>query len=181
MKTIKTTLFTLALTLTLPVAGLAAEHDSRLLLLLNLIDQVPTQAQLLEAGAGPNADALFRVAQDASLKRYPRARAAGLIALFATPKAQLHLAALLDDQTVTDSEVKVQALSGLVYLQGPAAFERLSQLSRDPDPELRAAAVRNLGRIDHPGVQAVLQARLVSGAEPVGWVRDLAVRIAERR
>ena len=159
-------------------AGYAApaDHPERLLLLLNLIDQVPDRAQLVEAGADDAGAALERVARDAALPRYPRARAAGLLALFEHPEARARSAALVDDAAVKDREVRIQALAALVHLEGPRAFARLSSLSRDPDPELRAAALRNLGRVEHPEKQALLHARLAEDGEPVAWIRDLARR-----
>lgn len=178
MNTIKKTLLSLAITLALPSMGMAAEHDARLLMLMNLIEQVPTKAQLQAAGATP--EALLSIANDKALKRYPRARAASMIAHFDTPQARLHLAALLQDSQIKDSEVKVQALNGLVYLEGAGSFERLERLSKHDHPELRAAAVRNLGRIQHPGVQGVLRNRLVEGVESVAWIKDLARRTAQR-
>lgn len=180
MKIFKSTLLCVALMAAIPAASIAAPHEARLLTLMNLIDQVPTAAQLLAAGAGQSGGALLQIAQDMALKRYPRARAASLIAIFDTPEARRNLAALLDDSKIVDAEIKIQALSGLVYLEKAQAFERLSLMARDPNPDLRAAALRNLGRIQHAGVQAVLQSRIADGAESVGWVRDLARRTAER-
>lgn len=161
-------------------AAEAAEHPADLLLLTKLIDQVPSKAQLVAAGAGDNGEALFAIATDKGLTRYPRARAASMLGHFDSAKGRAQLKALLDSPEVVDREVKIQALSSLVYLDKAATFERLSGLLTHPDPQLRAAAVRNLGRIEHPGVQAALQARLADGAEPVAWVRALTERIANR-
>lgn len=180
MKTPITRLTTLLVALLLPAAAQAAEHPARLLLLTKLIDQVPTKAQLVEAGAGAHGEALYAIAADETLPRYPRARAASMLGHFDTPKARGRLADLLDDPRIVDREVKIQALAALVRLEGPASLERLSDLSVHPDPELRAAAIRNLGRVEHPRVQAILQARLAEGAEPVRWVRELAARTARR-
>lgn len=176
-----TSLFTLGLLLSLPVAGQAAEHGERLLLLTKLIDQVPTKAQLVEAGAGAHGEALLAIAKDKDLPRYPRARAASMLGHFDSDKGRASLASLIDDPQILDREVKIQALASLVYLDGAKSFDRLSSMLQDPDPELRAAAVRNLGRIQHPGVQAALQARLADGVESVRWVKALTRRVAERR
>ncbi len=181
MKILTNTLLCVALLAVTPAMTLAGPHQVDLLTLMNLIDQVPTQSQLLAAGSGQNGEALLQIAQNADLKRYPRARAASLIALFDTPEARQNLALLLDDSKIVDTEIKIQALSGLVYLEKAQAFERLSLMTRDPNPELRAAALRNLGRIEHAGVQAVLHSRMTEGAESVPWIRALARRTVERR
>lgn len=158
-----------------------ADHSDRLLLLLNLIDQVPDRAALLEAGADDAGEALTRVARDEALPRYPRMRAAGLLALFPSREAKARLAALVDDPAVNDREVRIQGLAALVHLEGPAAFERLAAFARDPDPKLRASALRNLSRIEHPQKQALLQARLAEDGEQEPWIRDLATRALTSR
>jgi len=174
-------LLAVGLTVALPAAGLAAEHPAKLLLLTKLIDQVPTKAQLVEAGAGAHGEALFAIAKDAELSRYPRARAASMLGHFDTDKGRDQLAALLDDPQVLDREVRIQALASLVALEKARAFDRLQGLLSDADPELRAAAVRNLGRIEHPQAKATLQAHLAQDREPVRWVRELTQRTLQRR
>jgi HEAT repeat protein len=179
--TIPAGLLALALGVASAASAAPAQPSERLMLLLNLIDQVPTRADLVAAGVGEDGAALLAVAKDGALKRYPRARAAGLLALFDAPAARQGLASLVDDPAVKDREVRIQALAALVHLEGPAAFPRLSSLSRDPDPELRAAALRNLGRLHHPEKQALLHARLAEGGEAVPWIRDLARRLLDAR
>lgn len=162
-------------------AALAAPgaHAPGLMQLLNVLDQVPSRAMLVTAGAGDDGAALVAIARDATLKRYPRMRAAAMLALFEGPAVQRGLRGLLDDPQVRDREVRIQALAALVHLEKGASFDRLRRLANDPDPELRAAALRNLGRIEHPEKQAVLQSRIQ--AERLEWVRDVAERLTRSR
>ena len=75
----------LSLVLSLSAAPVFAEekdHSPKLMLLMRLIDQVPTKAQLIEAGAGLRGAALVAIANDTTLPRYPRMRAAGASGMF---------------------------------------------------------------------------------------------------
>src|SRR5688572_10495528 len=82
-----------------PTALQAAEqaHPERLMLLLNLIDRSPSQAELIAAGGGEKGEALVRVAFDRSLALYPRMRAAGALGFFAGADVERALARIVDD------------------------------------------------------------------------------------
>ena len=133
------------LTLLALLISAPTDHPERLMLLMNLIDQVPTRAQMIEAGAGEHGEALVAIARDASLPRYPRMRAAGSLALFDTPESRAALGVILDQ--VEDQEVQIQALVALVHLEGARLTPRLQALKQHPNPELRAAAARQLDRL----------------------------------
>lgn len=150
-----------------PALAAPEDHSARLLFLLNLIDQVPNVAQLAEAGVDPSGQALYAVAADASLPRYPRARAAGLLGRYPSVEARGALARLLTESN--DLEVRVQAVAGLSYQEGAAALPRLQGLLQDREPELRAAAIRGLRRIDTPSARRVLEQHRRVEAE--GWVK----------
>lgn len=156
--------------------GAPEDHPAELLLLMRLIDQVPTRAQMDAAGAGRSGKALVAIARDRDLPRYPRIRAAGSLALFDTPASRQALAALLDDEAIEDPEVKIQALAALVHLEGTRTLPRLDDLLDHVHPELRAAAVRNLGRLDHPAARTALRARAEANVEPVPWIERLLTR-----
>ena len=162
----------------MPVEAQAAagDHPDRLLLVLRLIDQVPTKAQLVEAGAGARGEALIRVADDRTLRRYTRVRAAGLLAHFDDAKTRGALRRLV--QTSDDVEVRLQALVGLTYAERTAARPLLVKLLNDPNPHLRAAAGRGLVRIKAADRSAVIRARIEQ--ETVPWVRS-ALHRARRR
>ena len=164
----------------LPQTASAAEHPEGVMQLVRHIDMSPSKTLLIQAGVDADGAVLVEIARDRTLHRYPRMRAAGLLQQFDTPKARQALGQLLDDPTIQDQEVRIQALAAFVHLEKARAFDRLSMLTRDPNPQLRAAALRNLGRIDHPGKQAVLQARLADGAESVKWVKELAQRVVQQ-
>lgn len=124
------------------------DHPEKLLLLMRLIDEVPTRAQMIEAGSGENGEALLAIARDASLPRYPRMRAAGSLALFESNESRIALAGLIDDPALGDHEVKIQALAALVHLEGAKIRPRLDAMrAGHPHPELRAAAARQLDRL----------------------------------
>jgi HEAT repeat protein len=150
-----------------PALAAPEDHSDRLLFLLNLIDQVPDVAQLAEAGVDPNGQALFLVAADPSLPRYPRARAAGLLGRYANAQARGSLARLLTESN--DLEVRVQAIAGLSFQEGAAALPRLQTLLGDREPELRAAAIRGLHRINTPSARRLLEQH--RKVEPEVWVK----------
>ena len=127
-----------------PIAE-AYDHPARLMFLMRLIDQVPTKAQLIEAGAGEDGAALISIANDRTLQRYPRMRAAGSLALFDSIASRAALAEIIEDGD--DVEVKIQALVALVHLEGAAARPRLDALLQHQEPELRASALRQLARL----------------------------------
>jgi len=54
---------------------------------------------------------------------------------------------MIDDVAITDHEVKIQALSALVWLEGSGAKVRLEAMRAHSHPELRKAAVRHLDRL----------------------------------
>lgn len=122
----------------------AAAHPPELLALLRSPDTVVTAR---DAGERGGAKALAKVAGDATLDRYARMRAASSLGLFDTPEARRALADLADGRTTDDVEVRIQALASLTYLEKDAARPRLQKLLAAKDPELRAAAARNLDRL----------------------------------
>lgn len=150
-----------------PAWAAPEDHPERLLFLLNLIDQVPNVAQLAEAGVDPTGRALYAVAADPSLPRYPRARAAGLLGRYASVEARGSLARLLTESN--DLEVRVQAVAGLSYQEGAAALPRLKALLAEREPELRAAAIRGLQRINTPSARRLLEQH--QKVETEGWVK----------
>lgn len=161
----------------LPALGFGQEAPERLMFLLRLIDQSPTAAQLVEAGAGEAGEVLIAIAKDPEVARYPRMRAAGSLGLFPSPATEAALAALV--RGGDDLEVRIQALAALTHLQQARALPLLEGLVAHREVELRAAAVRNLARLEHPRVRSLLEARVQ--AEPEAWVRRLAERrLAER-
>src|SRR5688572_21182046 len=93
-----------------PVLAYENVHPERLMFLMKLIDQVPTKAQLIEAGAGAQGEALVAIANDAMLPRYPRMRAAGALGMFEEAKPALASIVEAGD----DVEVRIQALNSLV-------------------------------------------------------------------
>jgi hypothetical protein len=121
------------------------DHPKELMLLMRLIDQIPTRAQLIEAGAGEKGEALVAVLADTTLARYPRMRAAGALGMFASVESRASLASAIDGDG--DVEVRIQALASLVHLEGHAARPRLNALSSHAHPELRSAARRQLARL----------------------------------
>jgi hypothetical protein len=127
-----------------PALAEERDHPAKLMLLMRLIDQVPTKAQLLEAGAGEHGGALVAIARDTALQRYPRMRAAGALGMF--KEAKLALAAIVEQGD--DVEVKIQALSALVHVEGAEARSRLNRLKLHAHPDLRAAALRQLSTLD---------------------------------
>lgn len=150
-----------------PAVAAPEAHSSRLLYLLNLIDQVPDAAQLAAAGVDAQGQALYAVAADRQLPRYPRARAAGLLGRYSGPASVAALSRLLAESD--DLEVKVQAIAGLTHLEGNQALPRLQGLLADREPELRAAAIRGLRRLDTPAARTLLnQHRQV---EKEAWIR----------
>lgn len=126
----------------------ASDHPARLMFLMKLIDQVPTKAQLIEAGAGDHGEQLISIAFDRTQQRYPRMRAAGSLALFDGEASRAALTLLVEDD---DVEVSIQALVALVHLEGRAARPRLEALLKHPKAELRASASRQLARLDRAG------------------------------
>ena len=118
-------------------------HPEQLMLLMKLIDQVPTKAQLIEAGSGDRGEALVAIANDAALPRYPRMRAAGALGMF--PEARPALAAIVENSD--DVEVRIQALNSLVLIEKGEARPRLDALLLHAHPEMRAAAARQLSRL----------------------------------
>jgi len=52
----------------MPALAYDDAHPARLLFLMRLIDQVPTKAQMIEAGAGENGEALIAIARDEMLR-----------------------------------------------------------------------------------------------------------------
>ena len=147
-------------------------HSERLLLVLRLIDQVPTKDQLLAAGAGQNGEALLNIANDRTLKRYPRMRAAGLLAHFDSRQNRSALRRLVE--TSDDVEVRLQALVGLTHLEGANTEAFLVPLLDHANPHLRAGAARGLVRIKAVNRHAVLTARIQK--ESVPWVRSALSR-----
>lgn len=151
-----------------------SDHRPELLALLRLIDQIPTKADLLRARITPQA--LRAAAQDRSLHRYPRARAAGLLGHFDRNETREWLGQLVERSD--DLEVRLQALVSLTRLKGHASQPRLTRLLSHPHPELRAAAARGLVRIEAPGLARQIERHLQ--IEPVPWVRTALRRVVSR-
>ena len=128
-----------------PAIAEAYEHPARLMFLMKLIDQVPTKAQLIDAGAGDGGEQLISIALDRRQQRYPRMRAAGSLALFDGEASRAALATLIEDE---DVEVGIQALVAMVHLEGASARPRLTALLTHPNAALRASASRQLARLD---------------------------------
>ena len=162
----KALLTTLALLVASP--AIAGEHPDRLMFLVSLIDRAPTRAMLLDAGAGARGEGLAAIAADRDLPRYPRARAAALLAWF--PLATQELSALVSG--ADDAEVRIQAIDALVRVQGPAALPTLIPVLDGRRADLRGAAARALARVAAPEVQDALQSRRAMFTPAVRWVVD---------
>lgn len=159
-----------------PVKGAAADaaktHPEDLVRLLSYLDVIPTIDQLRAAGAGAQGDALARVAADRAQHRYVRMRAASALGAFDAPSNRTALATLVDADD-DDREVRLQALTALTWLEKAAALPRLERLLGHSDPELRAAALRNLARVPGPAARAAVESFL-GRAEPTPWVKAQA-------
>jgi HEAT repeat protein len=131
-----------------------------LILLLSLLDVVPTKAQLVEAGAGQHGEVLAQVAMDQSVPRYARTRAASSLSMFDDEIARASLAALIDDPALDDPEVRIQAIAAYTVLERDRALPKLSLLAADRHPEIRAAAIRAAARLEHPDAKRLLAGRL---------------------
>lgn len=154
------------------------EYGPRLLLVLSAIDVVPTADQLRAAGAGVEGEVLAKIAVDRRVASYTRTRAASCLSLFGAEAAGRSLRAILDDRTLEDREVKIQAIAALSVVEGARALEKISPVLADRDPELRAAAVRAIARMPGERARVLLAARLEVGAGEA----DLRVRaLIERK
>lgn len=170
-------LFFLAASLSASSWAAESDHPQDLLLQMRLIDQSPSKTRLEAAGSGAKGTALVAIARDASLPPYPRLRAAGALGLFSGPEVEAALERLVVDETLAEREVRIQALRALTFVQKSRAQPHLSKLAVHPDPELRAAALRNLGRLGG-SARAILARR--AEVETVPWIRQLAGRELSR-
>lgn len=168
---------TLALALSATTSSAFASEDaypSRVITLLNMIDGSPSAQQLMQAGVDQEGALLITVAQDKQLRRYTRARAANLMALFGKrPLVERGLLTLVDDARL-DAEVQLQALFALDHVAPQRAQPRFVRLMKAKDPQRRAIAIKALaakGRVE------LLRERLAGPqAESVPWVRGLIQR-----
>lgn len=151
----------------------ASEHRSEVLLILRLIDQIPTRVDLDRSGVRP--PELLAVAEDKALHRYVRARAAGMLGHFDEPGVRAAVRRLVTSSK--DVEVRLQALVALTHLEGVASQTLLTELLEHPHPELRAAAFRGLVRIAAPNLSELIAHRL--DVEAIPWVRSTLVRAVD--
>src|SRR5262245_39747952 len=160
-------MITTTILLALNVFAFAANASpDRLRELLSLIDVQPTQAQLIDAGAGAHGEALEAIALDRASSRYVRTRAASSLSYFDDALARASLAKVIAE-ALDDPEVRIQAIAALSVSAGRTAVPRLSSLLADPVAEVRAAAVRGLIRTRAPEARALLRAKLESESAPL--------------
>ncbi len=137
----------------------------------------PTRAQWVDAGAGDKGQNLIEVAFDKKANRYARMRAVSALSHF--PEQKMKLAQLIQDKRVVDAEVRIQALTAYTFVAGAEALPLLESMSSDKQPELRAAAARNIVRISSPEADRLARAFLVRETEP--WIKRSVVSALERK
>lgn len=131
----------------LPMPAAGAEHPAGLMRLLASPDEIPSAATLKTLGAGDDGRALAAIAEDETLARYPRMRAASLLGHFSGPSVERALLALAEGATARDIEVRIQAIASLGFVLRERARPTLARLASAPELEIRRAAERAVLRL----------------------------------
>ncbi len=139
--------------------------------------------QVLEGGPGlealkgdPQVAAALSVAMQAP-EPATRRMAVTVLARTSTAESMAALVAAVDDE---DAGVRVAALDGLAACQpDPAAVGRLAARFADPDPRVRAAAIRAVARADGSALET-LAVPLATDADPIVRATAEAALAAQR-